>query len=73
VDAAAWPVLSSQRGEGTVEIVGAESKMAIVPVDVAGPEGAGRIESQMHLQGAAAEPGADALERRSIISRPNSF
>lgn len=43
--------------------------MAIVAVDVAGPEGAGRIEDQMHLQGAAGEPGADALERRPLHDR----
>jgi hypothetical protein len=47
-----------------VEIIGAESKMAIVVVDFASPEGAGRIEDQMHLQGAAGEPGAGALEGR---------
>jgi hypothetical protein len=54
----------SQRGEGVVEIISAESKMAIVVIDVAGPEGAGRINGQMQLQGAAGEPGADALEGR---------
>jgi len=58
--------VGSQRGEGLVEIVGAESKMTIVAVDLAGPEGAGRIESQMHLQGAAGKPGTDALERRPL-------
>ena len=56
--------VGSQRGEGAVEIIGAESKMAIVAVDIAGPEGAGRINGQMHLQGTAGEPGADALEGR---------
>ena len=40
--------------------------MAIRGVDVAGPEGAGRIKGQMHLQGAAGEPGAGALEGRSL-------
>jgi hypothetical protein len=54
----------SQRGEGVVEIISAESKMAIIVIDVAGPEGAGRINGQMQLQRAAAEPGADALEGR---------
>jgi hypothetical protein len=33
---------------------------------MAGPEGAGQVESQMHLQSAAAEPGADAVERRPL-------
>ena len=56
--------VGSQRGEGAIEIIGAESKMAIGAVDVAGPEGAGRINGQMHLQGAAGEPIADALEGR---------
>ena len=42
----------SQRGEGGVEIIGAESQMATVVVDVAGPEGAGRMDDQMHLHGA---------------------
>ena len=42
--------------------MGAESKMAIRAVDVAGPEGTWQIKGQMHLQGAAGEPGADALE-----------
>jgi hypothetical protein len=32
--------------------------MAIVPVNVPGPEGAERINDQMHLQGTAGEPGA---------------
>jgi hypothetical protein len=39
----------SQRGEGVVEIISAESKMAIVVIDIAGPEGAGRINGQMQL------------------------
>ena len=43
--------------------------MAIGGGDVAGPEGAGRIESQMHLLCAAGEPGAAALERRAIDDR----
>ena len=54
----------SQFGEDAVEIIGAEGKMAIVIVDVADPEGARRIDSQMHLQLAAGEPGAGDLERR---------
>jgi hypothetical protein len=58
--------VGSQRGERALEIIGAESKMAIGAVDVAGPEGAGRIESQMHLQRAAGEPGAAGLESRAI-------
>jgi hypothetical protein len=29
--------VSSQRGEGAVEIIGAESQMAIVVIDLAGP------------------------------------
>ena len=45
-------VHTAQRGEGTVEISGAESQMATVVVDVAGPEGAGRMDDQMHLHGA---------------------
>jgi hypothetical protein len=61
--------VGSQRGERSIEIIGAESKMGIVAVDVPGPEGARRIESQMHLQGAAGEPGADALERRPLDYR----
>ena len=40
--------------------------MAIGAVDVAGPEGAGRIKGQMHLQGTAGEPGAGALEGRPL-------
>ena len=40
--------------------------MAIGAVDVPGPEGAGRIESQMNLQGAASEPGAGDLEARPL-------
>jgi hypothetical protein len=40
--------------------------MGISAVDVAGPEGAGRIEGQMHLQRAAGEPGAGALEGRPL-------
>jgi hypothetical protein len=49
--------------------------MGIVAVDVPGPERAGRIESQMHLQGAAGELGAPTLLKggRSIIVRSNSF
>ena len=50
--------VGTQRSKDAVEIIGAESKMTIGAVDVAGPERAGRIESQMHLQGTAAEPGA---------------
>ena len=61
--------VGSQRGEGALEIIGAESKMAIGAVDVAGPEGAGRIKGQMHLQGAAGEPGADVLEGRPLDDR----
>ena len=38
--------------------------MAIVVIDVAGPEGAGGMNGQMHLQGGAGEPGADVLEGR---------
>jgi hypothetical protein len=60
--------VDSQRGERAFEIIGAERKMGISAVDVAGPEGAGRIESQMHLQGAAGEPGAGALEGRGSSS-----
>ena len=56
--------VDSQRVEGALEIIGAEGKMAIVIVDVADPEGARRIDSQMHLQLAAGEPGAGDLERR---------
>src|SRR5580704_16561383 len=55
---------SSQRGEGAVEIISAKAKMAIVVIDVAGPEGAGRMNGQMQLQGAGGEPGADGLEGR---------
>jgi hypothetical protein len=63
-----------QRGEGAVEIIGAEGKMAIGAIDVLGPEGARRMESQMHLQGAAGEPGTTLLKGgRSIVVRPNSF
>ena len=40
--------------------------MGIGAVDVAGPEGTGRIEGQMDLQVAAGEPGAAALERRAF-------
>jgi len=58
--------VGSQRGEGAVEIIGAESKMAIGAVDVACAEGAGRIKGQMHLQRAAGEPGAGALEGRTL-------
>ena len=47
-----------QCGEGRVEIIGPKSKMGIGAVDVAGPEGAERRNGQMHLQGAASEPGA---------------
>ena len=36
----------SQRGEDAIEIIGSESKMAIGSVDIAGPEGAGRIKGQ---------------------------
>jgi hypothetical protein len=54
----------SHRGEGAVEIISAEAKMAIVVIDVAGPEGAGRMNGQMQLQGAAGEPGANRLEGR---------
>ena len=56
--------VGSQRGERTVEIIGAEGKMGISAVDVAGPEGARGIEGQMHLQGATGEPGA--LEGRPL-------
>ena len=59
----------SQLGEGAVEIIGAERKMAIVIVDVADPEGARRIDSQMHLQVAAGEPAAGDLERRPLNGR----
>ena len=52
-----------------VEIIGAERKMAIVIVDVADPEGARRIDSQMHLQVAAGEPAAGDLERRPLNGR----
>jgi hypothetical protein len=53
-----------QHGERTLEIIGAEGKMGISAVDVAGPEGTGRIEGQMHLQVAAGELGAGTLEGR---------
>jgi len=58
--------VDSQRGERAVEIIGAESKMAIGGGDVAGPEGTDRIDGQMDLQVAAGEPGAAALERRAF-------
>ena len=58
--------VGSQRGEGAVEIICMESKMAIGAVDFARPEGAGRIEAQMHLQGAAGKPGTVALEGRTL-------
>jgi hypothetical protein len=54
----------SQRGESVVEIISAESKMAIVVINVAGPEGAERMNGQMQLQGAGVEPSADGLEGR---------
>jgi hypothetical protein len=66
--------VGSQRGEGTVEIIGSEGEMAIVVVDVAAPEGAGRMDDQMHLQGAAGEPDPTFLKGgRSMIVRPNRF
>ena len=43
--------------------------MVISAVDVAGPKGAGRMKGQMHLQGAAGEPGAGVLERRPLDDR----
>ena len=61
--------VGSQHGERAVEIIGAESKMAILTVDFPGPEGAGRIEGQMHLEGTAGEPGANALEGRPLNDR----
>jgi hypothetical protein len=54
---------------GTVEIIGSEGEMAIVVVDVAAPEGAGRMDDQMHLQGAAGEPDPDVLEGRTLNDR----
>ena len=36
-------VVGSQRGEDAVEIIGSEGKVAIGTVDVACPEGSGRI------------------------------
>ena len=56
--------VDSQSCERTVEIIGAEGKMGVSAVDVAGPERPGRIEGQMHLHVAAGEPGAGALEGR---------
>jgi hypothetical protein len=56
----------SQRSKGAIEIIGAESEMAIGAVDVAGPEGAGRIKGQMYLQVTAGEPSAGVLERRAL-------
>jgi hypothetical protein len=61
--------VGSQRGERAIEIIGAESEMAIGAVYVPGPKGAGRIEGQMHLLGAASEPGAGALEGRPLNDR----
>ena len=61
--------VSSQCSEGAVEIIGAESEMCIGAVDVAGSEGAGRMNGQMHLKGAAAEPSAGILERRALDDR----
>jgi hypothetical protein len=58
--------VGSKHGERAVEIISAESKMTIGAVDVAGAERAGRIKGQMHLQGAAGEPGAAALEGRTL-------
>ena len=58
--------VGSQHGEGTVEMIGAESQMATVVVDVAGPEGAGRMDDQMHLHGAAGKPGAGGLKGRPL-------
>ena len=58
-----------QLDDGAVEIIGAQGKMAIVIVDVADPEGARRIDSQMHLQVAAGEPAAGYLERRPLNGR----
>ena len=49
-----------------LEIIGAEGKMAISAVNAAGSEGTCRIEGQMHLQGAAGEPSAGALEGRPL-------
>ena len=40
--------------------------MGIGAVYVPGPKGAGRIEGQMHLLGAAGEPGPGALEERPL-------
>ena len=62
----------SQRGEGAVEIIGAESKMAIVAVDIAGPEGAGRINGQIACRAPQASQ-APLKGGRSIILRPNRF
>jgi hypothetical protein len=58
--------VDSQRGERALEIIGAEREMGVSTVNVAGPEGTGRIEGQMHLQGAAGEPSAAALEGRPL-------
>ena len=65
----------SQRGEGAVEIIGAESQMATVVVDVAGPEGAGRMDDQMHLHGAPQVSQAPAALKggRSMSVRSNRF
>jgi hypothetical protein len=43
--------------------------MAIVAVDVTGPEGARRMQNQMHLQCAAGQPSAGALKRRPLDNR----
>ena len=58
--------VDSQRGESAVEIIGAEREMRISTVNVSGSEGTLRIEGQMHLQVAATEPGAGALEGRPL-------
>jgi hypothetical protein len=62
-------IFSKAVSEGAVEIIGAESEMGIGAVDVAGSEGAGRMNGQMHLQGAAGEPSASVLERWTLDGR----
>ena len=57
-----------------VEIIGAEGKMGISALDVAGPEGAGRIEGQIACRAPQASQAPAPLKGgRSIILRPNRF